>query len=135
MRRAGLIVAATVLAGAAVLVLLAFFNSRDDSTIGAEESAPGRADPRFTHDRLRRGNVILYYGRGGDRAALEAVARDVAGAPEPALVEAGQAVLVERGESAGVVAAAYRRSLSVSSPDDPRLREFVQFWLGRSSLP
>jgi hypothetical protein len=134
-RRAGIIVAATVLTAAAVLGLLAFFNSRDDSTIGSEQNAPGRADPRFSDDRLRRGTVILYYGRPGDRAGLEAVAREIAGAPEPALVEAGQAVLVERGESAGIVAAAYRRTLSVRSPDDPQLREFVQFWLGRSSLP
>jgi hypothetical protein len=124
-----------VLTVAAVLGLLAFFNSRDDSTIGGDESAPGRADPQFTDERLRRGNVILFYGRQEDRAALQAVARDVAGPAEPALVEAGQAVLVERGESAGVMAAAYRRSLRVDSPDDPRLRDFVQFWLGRSSVP
>ena len=135
MRRGVVVAAAAVLTVAAVLGVLAFFNSRDDATIGEDQNAPGRTDARFATDRLRRGNVVLYYSRAADRAPLEALARDVAGPSDPALVEAGQAVIVERGDDPGVVAAAYRRALTVDSPDDPALREFVQYWLGRGALP
>lgn len=135
MRRGVLIATAVLLTVAAVLGVLAFFNARDDSTIGEDTEAPGQVSDALTGDTLKRGNVVLRYGDPAQREALEALARDVAGGDDPALVEAGQGVVVERGTGGQVVASAYKRTLTVSSPEDPKLREFVQYWLGRSSVP
>ena len=134
MRRGLLIGAAALLTVAAILGVLAFFNARDDSTIGENQEAPGQASDALTGDTLARGNVVLRYGDPGQRAALEALARDIAGADDPALVEAGQAIVVERGTGGRIVASAYKRTLTVDSPEDPKLREFVQYWLGRGSM-
>ncbi|HEX8085198.1 MAG TPA: hypothetical protein VF529_12980 [Solirubrobacteraceae bacterium] len=135
MRRGALIAGAAVLTVAAVLGLLAFLNSRDDATIGEDRVAPGKVDESLTADRLRRGNVVLLYGRAADRAPLEALAEEIAGPSDPALVEAGAAVIVERrprGES--VIANAYKRALVVESPTDPALREFAEYWLARGPV-
>jgi hypothetical protein len=42
-------------------------------------------------------------------------------------------VLVERGDTGGaeILALAYRRSLAASGPEDPQLRTFIDYWLGR----
>ena len=136
MRRGLIIGAAALLTIAAVLGVLAFFNARDDSTIGDTTAAPGTAAPGLTERTLEQGNVVLSYGRPAHREALEALAREVAGPmpQDPALVHAGNAVLVERGDAPEVVAAAYKRELRVASPADPALREFVEYWLGRGAV-
>ena len=135
MRRGLVIAAGTVVTIAAVLGLLAFFNARDDSTIGEETPPPGKADPSLTADQLKRGNVVLLYSRPADRAPLEELADELAGPPDPALTEAGQSILVERRpRGRSVIANAYQRSLVVDSAEDPALREFVQYWLGRSAV-
>ena len=141
MRRGILVATAAVLTVAAVLGVLAFFNSRDDATIGEDgSSAPGQpapeaTAPEATGDELRRGNVILLYGDRGDRAALRALADDLAGPEEPALVDAGQAVIVRRrAGTRGVAAEAYKRRLEAPSAEDPQLRAFVEHWLGRGSV-
>ena len=110
MRRGILVATAAVLTVAAVLGVLAFFNSRDDATIGEDgSSAPGQPAPEATAPELRRGNVVLRFGDPADAAAL----RRLAGEYGPAsLAGAGQAVLVRRAPAAqGVVAEAYRRRL------------------------
>ena len=127
------VAAVALLTAAAVLGLLAFFNSRDDSTIGEDRVAPGKADPTLTDERLERGNVVILYGRPADRAGLEALAREVSGPSDAALAEAGQAIIVERTPSEGIIATAYRRTLTVRTPDDPALRAFVEYWLGRGA--
>ena len=135
MRRGAIIAAITVLTIAAVLGVLAFFNARDDSTIGEERTAPGKPDPALTSDQLRRGNVVLLYSRPADRAPLEKLADDLAGPVDPTLTEAGQSILIERrprGEK--IIANAYKRSLVVDSAEDPRLRDFATYWLGRGAV-
>jgi hypothetical protein len=134
-RRGGLIAAVAVLAVAAVLGVLLFFNARDDSTIGEDRVAPGKVDEALTAEELKRGNVVLLYSRPAHRAPLEALAEEIAGPPDPALEEAGQAIVIRRrprGER--VIANAYQRSLAVDSPDDPALREFTEYWLGRGAM-
>jgi hypothetical protein len=67
---------------------------------------------------------------------LRALAEDTAGPPDPALEEAGAAVLVLRrpNQSAGpVVGHAVGRRIVTESPDDPELRSFVEYWLGRGA--
>jgi BolA protein len=69
------------------------------------------------------------------RLVNQALAEELAGPVDPALTEAGQSILVERrprGEK--IIANAYQRSLAVDSALDPRLREFAEYWLGRSAL-
>jgi hypothetical protein len=126
--------AVVVLSIAAFVGVLVFFNSRDDATIGEDQVAPGKADPNLTDARLRRGNVILRYSRAADRAALEEIAEQIAGEPDPSLIEAGQAIIVERRSGGRILANAFKRSLAVDSAGDPALREFAEYWLGRTAM-
>jgi hypothetical protein len=112
-----------------------FFTSRDDATTGAPAPAvPGQplttATP-YAAD-LRLGNIVLE-APAPQRAASDALARAVAGPPDPALRAAGQAVLVRAGTDAQVVAVARDRMLRVATAGDPRLRQFVEYWLGRAA--
>ncbi|HET6550502.1 MAG TPA: DUF3105 domain-containing protein [Solirubrobacter sp.] len=102
-------------------------------------SGPHRAVP-VTRDRtelsddelleaLHLGNVVLAY----DGRAPVAVQREVSGPFDPALAAAGQAVILDhRPGVGGVVALAWRRRLVADGPDDPRLREFAEAWLGQA---
>jgi hypothetical protein len=131
-RRGLLTGAAALLTVAAVLGVIAFFNARDDATIGEERAAPGAPAPDATSPELERGNVVVRFGDPADEAPLRALAREFG--PE-SLAQAGQAVLVRRDAGTpGVVAEAYRRRLEVRRPDDPALRAFVEFWLGRGAM-
>ena len=80
MRRGLVIGAAALVTVAAILGLLAFFNARDDSTIGEDRVAPGKADEALTAEELKRGNVVLLYSRPAHRASLEALAELAAAA-------------------------------------------------------
>ncbi len=62
------------------------------------------------------------------------LAEEIAGPPSQALRDAGQAVLVQSGTGrGGIVARAWRRELRAEDPEDPALREFVEYWLGRGT--
>lgn len=125
------------------MAALAFFDARDDATVPpAAGGSPGRAvtpaaeDAAWKRDAqaLAAGNVILRYGAPSDRAPLAALARDVAGPTSKALLSSGQAVIVRHAASqAGVLARAYAHELLARSPRDPRLRAFVDAWLGRAA--
>ena len=152
-RRAAGAVATIVLARAGGIGLLLFFVARDDAPVehrgattstvsaGPGEGTAGDAGnelPMRDRARLLRaleaGNVVLVYGERADRRRLEALAEEVAGEPDPALEEAGQAVLVARRRGRrGVVGLAYQRILRVASPSDPELRRFADAWLGRGA--
>lgn len=81
---------------------------------------------------LELGNVVLLYGDPAPPPGLRRLAEQVAGPWEPALAQGGQAViLARRPGTEGVVAVAWRRLLRVGSAQDPRLRRFVDYWLGR----
>jgi hypothetical protein len=89
-------------------------------------------DDQILH-ALESGNVVLVYGTGRPPPEVRALAREAAGGPfDPALVEAGQAVLLARRPgTAGVVGLAWRHLLRARSASDPALRRFVEHWLGR----
>jgi hypothetical protein len=145
-----------VVAAAGVALALWFFTANDGATTsGPPATAPGvaaTAPPQYAGD-VRRGNVVLQV-RSGDVDAVRAFAAKVAGPEDPALRAAGQAVVVVGdpglgiaepeitctdqagattpcGPRAHVVAWAQGRRLEASSPDDPALRAFVEYWLGR----
>jgi hypothetical protein len=136
-----------------------FFTANDGATTsGPPVAAPGVAGtvpPQYAGE-VRRGNVVLEV-RSGDVDAVRAFAAKVAGPEDPALRAAGQAVIVvvedpglgiaepeitctdqagattPCGPLADVVAWAQGRRLEASSPDDPALRAFVEYWLGRAA--
>ena len=82
---------------------------------------------------VQPGNVLLLHSDERLTRRLRELAEQSAGAPSPALVAAGQAVLVERrpGVASPVVAVATTHELEASGPDDPALRDFIEHWLGR----
>jgi hypothetical protein len=91
------------------------------------------SDDQILH-ALAAGNVVLVYGTRTPPRALRALAGEVAGPFDPALVRAGQAVvLARRPGSRGVIALAWTRLERVPGPDDPRLRAFAEAWLGRGA--
>lgn len=83
---------------------------------------------------LQVGDVVIMYGGSTPPSALVSVA-SAAGPPfTPALAAAGQAViLARRPGTVGFVALAWAHMLRVARPDDPLLREFATFWLGRGA--
>jgi len=87
-------------------------------------------DDQILH-ALESGNVVIVTA-GGPQAEVRALAREVAGPFTPELAAAGQTVLLTaRPGTEGVTALAWRHMQQVDQPGDPRLREFVEFWLGR----
>jgi hypothetical protein len=125
-----------VVAAAGVIALIAFFNSRDESTTDAPaQTAPAKTDQGSATDELAAGNVVLVYGPKSMEAKLRRLAAQQSGEAEPdaALISSGQAVIVRRepGEP-GVKALAFRHSISAASPDDPALADFIAQYLGGS---
>jgi hypothetical protein len=105
-------------------------------------SGPHRAEPvtrdnaELTDDQLLEalelGNVVIAYDADDPPAALVTLQDDTAGPFDPELAAAGQAViLAPRPGVAGVVALAWRRKLDADGPDDPRLHDFVEAYLGQ----
>ena len=133
MRRGVLIAVAALLTVAAIFGVLVFFSARDDSTIGDDEAnAPGQEAPDAESPELERGNVVLRFSTPADQQVLRALADEFG--PE-SLADQGQAVLVRRDATVqGVVAEAYRRRLQASAADDPSVRQFVEYWLGRGEM-
>ena len=146
----GLVVVVLSLAAVAGLVLV--LQSRDDAQVGSA-GGPGRkvadrcpAQPAsVTRDRRRlsaaqigtalaQGNVVILYP-ARPIAELRRLQRDVSGGPFDAEVAAAgqQVILAESGAPAGYEARAWGRRLTVDTPQDPRLREFADAWLGRGA--
>jgi hypothetical protein len=144
LRRAGAIVLAVVVALGGAIGLLALLAARDSAPVrrppaaGLGERVPG-GTPAGTSSALRRdlarGDVVFLYGSPRPPAGLRALAEGVQGGPaDPALVAAGQAVLLARQPgAAGVVALAWSRRLQARSAADPELRRFAEAWLGRGA--
>ena len=131
MRRGVLIAAAAVLTVAAILGVLVFFSSRDESTL-EQTDVPGEAAPEATAPELERGNVVLRFSAPADREVLRALAEEFG--PE-SLADEGQAVLLRRDPGTqGIEALAYKRRLRTAAADDPALRAFIEHWLGRGRM-
>jgi hypothetical protein len=114
------------------------YNS-DPPTSGPHvRSLPRAQGTPLTNDQIlsatAAGNVVVLYGTGAPPPALRALAAEVGEPFEPTLVNAGQVVVLgRRPGTRGVVAVAWRRLLRAEGPDDPALREFADFWLGRGA--
>jgi len=89
------------------------------------------SDDQILH-ALELGAVVLAYPSAEPPAELEALQEEVAGPFDAELAAAGQAVILARVPGIeGVQALAWRHRLRAAGPDDPALREFTEFWLGR----
>jgi hypothetical protein len=131
------VLAAVVGIGAVVAVLAA----RDDSTVSSS-GGPGVArstaatQPGLVAENqpVRPGNVLLFYSDERLTRGLRELAREIGGTPSAALEAAGQLVTVQRrpNQRVPVVALTATRRLEASGPDDPPLRAFIEYWLGRT---
>ena len=143
---------AIVIAVAAVGGGILLLQSRDDA--GVEKAAgPGeRVDDRcpakpapVTRDRrklsrnqiqtaLAQGNVVIFYA-SRPLPELRELQRDyTGGAFDAEIAAAGQAVvLVRNGVPSGYQARAWGRRLTVEVPQDKKLREFTEAWLGEGA--
>lgn len=123
------VVVVAIIGIAGVAALLA---SRDDSTV-TPAAGSGLVRPAGAQPTVARGNVVLLYSDERLTRRLRELATDIGGPAEPALVAAGQAVVVRRrpGLRVPVVAVTATHRLNSNDPGDPALRAFVEYWLGR----
>ena len=131
MRRTGLIALTAIIVLAGLVGIALLVQSRDDAGI-TPAGGPGQAAPEQTSRTLRQGNVIITFADPADEDAVRTVAEEIGGPPDQALVHAGQAVMVRRDAGgSGIEALAFKRRLRASGTDDPKLRAFVEHFLGR----
>jgi hypothetical protein len=92
---------------------------------------PLRTDDQLLH-ALELGNVVIVYASATPSPALRRLQEDVSGPFDPEVAAAGQAVILHRDEGVDAITAlAWRHRLRTRAADDPALREFAEFWLGR----
>jgi hypothetical protein len=159
LRRIGLALLTLVVAlGGFVLVLL-FFEGRDDSQVPdaasgargpgqvvtdqrrAQAPAPIRSDrdgTRLSEDQLLHalalGDVVLLYGTRAPPPALRALQERVSGPFDPVLAANGAAVILGyRPGTDGVTALAWRHVLRAPGASDPTVKAFADYWLGRGA--
>jgi hypothetical protein len=114
------------------------YNS-DPPTSGPHVSEPVLHDEARLNDdqileALELGDVVIVYGTRDPPPGLVAFARSVAPRFTPTLAAAGQAViLVYRPRYPRLTALAWAHLIGVAGPADPRLGQFVRFWLGRGA--
>jgi hypothetical protein len=83
---------------------------------------------------LQLGNVVVIYGTNAAPPGLDSFTRSVAAPFTSALAAAGQAVIEARRPGVrGLIGLAWTHLVQVSSPRDPLLHSFAQFWLGRGA--
>jgi hypothetical protein len=159
LRRIGLALLTLVVALGGFVLILLFFEGRDDSQVpntASGAAAPGqvvadqrhaqtpapirsdRAGTRLSEDQtlhaLELGDVVLLYGTRAPPAALRALQQSVSGPFDPVLAANGAAVILGyRPGTNGVTALAWRRVLRTPSASDPGLKTFADYWLGRGA--
>jgi hypothetical protein len=108
-------------------------------TSGAHVPQPVLSDDAQLSDdqlleALELGDVVVMYGGPAPPPELVALSRSTAAPFSPALAAAGQAVILgSRPGTHGLIGLAWARMLRVPAATDPRLRDFVQFWLGKGA--
>lgn len=133
-QRLGAVIGVLVLGAVGVVLALAFFSGRDDSTIGSNDG-PGEQRAAGAMPEVKPGNVVLLFSDERLTRGLDNLAEQTAGEPTPALLSAGQAVIVRRqtGLRVPVRAVSASHRLDANGPQDAALRTFVEHWLGRAT--
>lgn len=117
---------AVAIAVAGVVALIAFFNARDDSTAaeGTKTTVVASGD----------GNVVVTYSDPAEGDALRELGEELGAPDTPELREAGLALIVRRDPGAqGIMATAGDETVRVDVPEDPRLSQFIERWLGQGA--
>ena len=136
LERVAIVIVALALAVAVIALLSGgLFTGSDKPAVTGAAAGPGQPARIATDDPLRHalqlGDVALIYGTPQPPSGLKALARRL-GPPLP--LSSGQAIiLASRPGTRGIVALAWDRLVRVQRPDDPALRAFVNFWLGRGA--
>ncbi len=108
-------------------------------TSGAHVPLPVKRDGLALSDdqllqALEVGDVVIMYGSSKPPGGLTALADSIAAPFTPALAAAGQAVvLARRPGTNGLLGLSWAHVVRVRSVDDPQLRRFVLYWLGRGA--
>jgi hypothetical protein len=133
LRRVAVVLGMVIVALAGVAAVIAILNARDDATVERDAGGPGVERAAGARPVVAPGNVVLLFSDERETTALRELARDTGGPATAAVRAAGQAVIVQRrpGLRVPVVALTSDRRLDADGPDDPRLRSFVEYWLGR----
>jgi hypothetical protein len=83
---------------------------------------------------LQVGDIVIFYGTRRPPPALTRYVNSAAPPFTSSLAATGNAVIVApRAGTVGLVAAAWDHLASVKTASDPRLGQFVSFWLGRGA--
>jgi Protein of unknown function (DUF3105) len=83
---------------------------------------------------LSLGDVVIMYGGSAPPPGLRTLATGLASPFTPALAATGQAVILSRRPgTTGLIGLAWAHMLRVAAPQDPLLRRFAAFWLGRGA--
>lgn len=114
------------------------YNSNPPTSGAHVNQAIPRAGAALNVDQLlsalQAGDVVILYGSRRPPAGLEQFARSAAPPFTPELAATGDAViLARRPGTTGVLALAWAHMLHVPGVSDPRLQDFVGFWLGRGA--
>ena len=158
LRRIGLALLTLVVALGGFVLILLFFEGRDNSQVPqatggdvpgqrvsdqrhAQTAAAIRSDrdgTRLSEDQtlhaLELGDVVLLYGTTAPPPELRALQQRVSGPFDPVLAANGAAVILGyRPGTDGVTALGWRRVLRAPSASDPALQEFADYWLGRGA--
>lgn len=131
-RKAVLALVVVVTAALGIFGISALLASRDDSTV-TPKGGPGALRPAGARPVVAPGNVVLLYSDERLTGDLRALATDIGGPPDKALVAAGQAVVVQHrlNQRVPVVAVTATHRQEANAPSDPALRAFIEYWLGR----
>jgi hypothetical protein len=128
-------VLATVVALAALVGLVAIFNSRDKSGVDQQTSAaagpgaPYHGDPALSaalRDSVKRGNVVVLYRDTTPPAGT----KQLVPPGGKALVQAGQAVVLDREPTLKVPLAAVSAKKIEQANTPQQLQGFIDYWLG-----
>ncbi len=133
-RRVAVGLAVLVVVAAGAFAVIAVLNARDDATVD-DAAGPGVARVAGARPVVAPGNVVLLYSDERLTAELRDLALQTSGPATPALIRAGQAVVVTRqpGLRIPVVGLTTDRRQDAQRPSDPRLRAFIEYWLGREA--
>jgi hypothetical protein len=83
-------------------------------------------------EALELGDVVIVYPSRTPPPALRRLQDDLSGPFAPAVAAVGQSVILTRDPAVGqITALAWRHRLRAASADDPQLRAFADFWLGK----
>jgi Protein of unknown function (DUF3105) len=108
-------------------------------TSGAHAPVPVEGDNQtLSNDQLLEalelGDVVVMYGTSAPPHSLRSLVTSLAAPFTPALAAAGQAVvLARRPGTHGLIGLAWAHMLHATGPNDPLLRSFISYWLGRGA--